>query len=106
MNTARIKIATRGGKRVAEKIVLVGVVPDVVAIDPGEQVTWFSNAGNLKIEFDPQRSPFASNVFQAPPGVRLSSGTARPGMKPGSYRYKLSLNDVVVAQGEVLIRGK
>jgi hypothetical protein len=91
---------------VAEKIVLVGVVPDVVAIDPGEQVTWFSNAGNLKIEFDPQRSPFGANVFQAPPGVRLSSGPARPGTKPGSYRYKLSLNDVVVAQGEVLIRGK
>lgn len=90
----------------AEKIVLVGVVPDVVAIDPGEQVTWFSNAGNLKIEFDPQRSPFTSNVFQAPPGVRLSSGTARAGTKPGSYRYKLSLNDAVVAQGEVLIRGK
>jgi hypothetical protein len=91
---------------VAEKIVLVGVVPDVVAIDPGEQVTWFSNAGNLKIEFDPQRSPFGANVFQAPPGVRLSSGNARAGIKPGSYRYKLSLNDVVVAQGEVLIRGK
>jgi len=91
---------------VSEKIVLVGVVPDVVAIDAGEQVTWFSNAGNLKIEFDPQRSPFAANVFQAPPGVRLSSGSARPGIKPGAYRYKLSLNDIVVAQGEVLIRGK
>ena len=90
----------------AEKIVLVGVVPDVVAIDPGEQVTWFSNAGNLKIEFDPQRSPFGANVFQAPPGIRLSSGNARPGIKAGSYRYKLSLNDIVVAQGEVLIRGK
>ena len=90
----------------AEKIVLVGVVPDVVAIDPGEQITWFSNAGNLKIEFDPQRSPFSANVFQAPPSTRLSSGNARAGIKPGSYRYKLSLNDVVVAQGEVLIRGK
>jgi hypothetical protein len=91
---------------VAEKIVMVGVIPEVVAIDPGEQVVWFSNAGNLKIEFDPQRSPFAANVFQAPPGVRLSSGAARPGTKPSSYRYKLSLNDIVVAQGEVLIRGK
>lgn len=90
----------------AEKIVLVGVVPDVVAIDSGDQVTWFSNAGNLKIEFDPQRSPFGANIFQAPPGVRLSSGNARAGINPGSYRYKLSLNDVVVAQGEVLIRGK
>lgn len=85
---------------------LVGVMPDVVAIDPGEQVVWFSNAGNLKIEFDPQRSPFANNVFQAPPGVRLSSGNARAGAKAGSYRYRLSLNDVVVAHGEVLIRAK
>jgi hypothetical protein len=90
----------------AEKMVMVGVLPEVVVIDPGEQVTWFSNAGNLKIEFDPQRSPFASNVFQAPPGVRLSSGPARSGLNPGSYRYRLSLNDVVVAHGEVLLRGK
>ncbi|MGH9717121.1 MAG: hypothetical protein ACRD4R_10400 [Candidatus Acidiferrales bacterium] len=90
----------------AEKIVLVGVIPEVVAIDPGEQVVWFSNSGNLKIEFDPHRSPFAANIFQAPPGVRLSSGNARAGSNPGSYRYKLSLNDVVVTHGEVLIRGK
>lgn len=87
-------------------MVIVGVLPEVVVIDPGEQVTWFSNAGNIKIEFDPQRSPFASNIFQAPPGVRLSSGPTRPGLNPGSYRYRLSLNDVVVAHGEILLRGK
>jgi hypothetical protein len=91
---------------VAEKIVMVGIVPEVIALDSGDQVVWFSNAGNLKIEFDPQRSPFSANVFQAPPGVRLSSGAARPGVNPGSYRYRLSLNDVVVAHGEVLIRAK
>jgi hypothetical protein len=90
----------------AEKMVLVGVLPEVIAIDAGDQVVWFSNAGNIKIEFDPQRCPFASNVFQAPPGVRLSSGTARHGLNPGSYRYRLSLNDVIVAHGEVLLRGK
>jgi len=90
----------------AEKMVLVGVLPDVVAVDPGEQVVWYSNAGNIKIEFDAQRCPFASNVFQAPPGVRLSSGAARPGLNPGSYKYRLSLNDQIVAHGEVLIRGK
>jgi hypothetical protein len=87
-------------------MVMVGVLPEAIVIDPGEQVTWFSNAGSIKIEFDPQRSPFSSNVFQAPPGVRLSSGPARPGLNPGSYRYRLSLNDVVVAHGEVLLRGK
>jgi len=91
---------------VAEKMVVVGVLPEVAVIEPGEQVTWLSNAGNLKIEFDSQRSPFASNVFQAPPGVRLSSGPTRPGTNPGSYRYRLSLNDVVVAHGEILLRGK
>jgi hypothetical protein len=90
----------------AEKLVMVGVMPETVVIDPGEQVVWYSNAGNLKIEFDAQRSPFASNVFQAPPGVRLPSGMTRPGLHPGSYKYRLSLNDVVVAHCEILIRGK
>lgn len=85
---------------------MVGITPDVVAIDSGDQVVWYSNAGNLKIEFDPKRSPFAADVFQAPPGVRLSSGAARPGINPGSYRYRLSLNDIVVAHGEVLVRAK
>ena len=93
-------------RSLAEKRVLVGVLPEVVVIDPGEQVEWISNAGNLKIEFDAKRSPFSSNVFQAPPGVRLVSGPTRPGLNPGSYRYRLSLNDVVLAQGEVLIRGE
>lgn len=90
----------------AEKLVLVGVIPEVIALDPGDQAVWFSNAGNIKIEFDPQRSPFNSNVFQAPAGVRLMSGAARPGMNPGSYKYRLFLNEVIAAQGEVLIRGK
>jgi hypothetical protein len=80
-----------------EKRVLVGVLPEVVVLDPGDQAEWISNAGNIKIEFDSQRCPFSSNVFQAPPGVRLN---------PGSYKYRLSLNDVVLAQGEVLVREK
>jgi hypothetical protein len=91
---------------VAEKNVLVGMIPEVVVLDPGDQAVWYSNAGNLKIEFDPQRCPFSSNIFQAPPGIRLASGPARPGLNPGSYKYRLSLNDVVVAHGEVLIRAK
>jgi hypothetical protein len=91
---------------VAEKLVMVGVLPEVVVIDAGEQVMWFSNAGNLKVEFDPQRCPFSANVFQAPPGVRMSSGPSRPGLNPGSYKYRLSLNDLVVAHLEVLVRGK
>jgi hypothetical protein len=87
-------------------MVMVGVLPEAVVIDPGEQVVWLSNAGNLKIEFDSQRCPFSSNVLQAPPGVRLSSGPSRAGLNPGSYKYRLSLNDMIVAQGEVIIRGK
>jgi hypothetical protein len=95
-----------GIRQVAEKLVLVGVMPEAIVIDPGEQVVWYSNAGNIKIEFDPQRCPFSSNVLQAPPGVRLMSGSPRAGLNPGSYRYRLSLNDVMVAQGEVILRGK
>lgn len=90
----------------AEKNVLVGMIPEVVVLDAGDQAVWYSNAGNLKIEFDPQRCPFSSNIFQAPPGIRLVSGPVRSGLNPGSYKYRLSLNDIVVAQGEVLVRGK
>jgi hypothetical protein len=91
---------------VPEKRVMVGVLPEVVVLDPGDQVEWISNAGNIKIEFDSQRCPFSSNVFQAPPGVKLVSGPVRAGTNPGSFKYRLSLNDVVVAQGEVLLRAK
>ena len=90
----------------AEKLVLVGVVPEAIVIDADEQVAWLSNAGHLKIEFDPKRCPFSSNVFQAPPGMRLQSGTPRPGTKPGSYKYRLFLNEHVVAAGEVILREK
>ncbi|HEV3253378.1 MAG TPA: hypothetical protein VG033_03160 [Candidatus Acidoferrales bacterium] len=90
----------------AEKLVLVGLIPETVVIQPGEQVVWYSDAGNLKVEFDPKRSLFSSNVFQAPPGSRLQSGPPRPGANPGSYRYRISLNDQLIGQGEVLLREK
>lgn len=90
----------------SEKQVIVGLIPEVVVLDPGDQAVWMSNAGNIKIEFDAQRSPFSSNVFQAPPGVRLHSGPPRPGLNPGSYRYRVSLNDTVIGHGEVLVRAK
>jgi hypothetical protein len=92
--------------RVSEKMVIVGMLPEVVVLDPGEQAVWLSNAGNIKVEFDSQRCPFSSNVFQAPPGIRVLSGPTRPGLNPGSYKYRLSLNDVVLAQGEVMVRAK
>ncbi|MGH9690705.1 MAG: hypothetical protein ACRD4C_06415 [Candidatus Acidiferrales bacterium] len=90
----------------ADKMVMVGVMPEVVVLDPGEQAVWLSNAGNIKVEFDPQRCPFSSNVMQAPPGVRLMSGPPRSGLNAGSYKYRLSLNDVLVVQGEILLRAK
>ena len=90
----------------AEKLVMVGMLPESVVLDPADQVEWYSNAGNIKIEFDSQRCPFSSNIFQAPPGVLLHSGPVRPGTNPGSYKYRLSLNDIVAAQGEVILRGK
>lgn len=89
-----------------EKLVLVGVIPEVIVISSDEQVAWLSDAGNLKVEFDPKRCPFGSNVFQAPTGTRLQSGPPRAGTKAGSYKYRLALNDQVIAVGEVIIREK
>lgn len=90
----------------AERQVLVGFIPQAVVLDPGDQVSWLSDAGSLRIEFDPNRCPFASNVFQAPAGMRIQSGPPRHGTKPGAYKYRLWLNDHPVGQGEVLLRGK
>jgi hypothetical protein len=90
----------------SEKIILVGIHPDAVVLDPGDQVVWQPLAGNVRVEFDPQRCPFASNVFQAPAGTRLLSGPPRSGANPGSYRYKLFLNDQLIGSGEVLVRSK
>ena len=50
----------------AEKLVLVGVLPEIVVIGPEEQVVWLSDTGTLKIQFDPNRCPFQSNVFRRP----------------------------------------
>jgi hypothetical protein len=88
----------------AERPVLVGLVPQAVVLDPGDQVSWISDAGTLRVEFDPNRCPFSSNVFQAPVGMRLLSGPPRPATKSGSYKYRLWLNDQIVGQGEVLLR--
>jgi hypothetical protein len=90
----------------AEKIVMVGVVPEAMVIGPGDQVAWATSEGQLKIEFDANRSPFSSNVFQAPAGMRLLSGTPRPGVKPGSFRYRLWLNDQLIGSAEIILREK
>jgi len=89
-----------------EKLVLVGVIPEIVVIGPSDQVVWLSDTANLKIEFDPNRCPFQSNVFQAPPGRQLQSGPPRPGTNPGAFRYRLWMNDQQVGQGEVILREK
>ena len=36
----------------AERPVLVGLIPQAVVLDPGDTVSWISDAGNLKVEFD------------------------------------------------------
>ncbi len=90
----------------AEKQVLVGVLPQVMVIEPDDQVCWLSEAGSLRIEFDPHRCPFSSNVLQAPIGMRLLSGTPRPGTKPSTYKYRIWLNDQLVGWGEVILREK
>jgi len=88
----------------AERPVLVGLIPQAVVLDPGDQVSWISDAGNLRVEFDNNRCPFSSNVFQAPAGMRLLSGPAVAGTKPGSFKYRLWLNDQMVGRGEVIVR--
>jgi hypothetical protein len=98
--------APEGRGTMAEKLVLVGVIPEIVVIGPAEQVVWLSDTANLKIEFDPNRCPFQSNVFQAPQGRQLQSGPPRPGVNPGSYKYRLWMNDQPIGHGEVILREK
>ena len=95
-----------GAERMSEKTVLVGVLPEAMIIGPADQICWIASEGQLKIEFDPNRCPFSSNLFQAPAGMRLLSGPPRPGAGPGSFKYRVWLNDRVVGSGEVLLREK
>jgi hypothetical protein len=101
-----LRVALEDRASMAEKLVLVGVIPEIVVIGPEEQVVWLSDTGNLKIQFDPNRCPFQSNMFQAPPGRQLQSGPPRPGTNPGSFKYRLWLNDQPVGHGEVILREK
>jgi hypothetical protein len=93
-------------RKMAERPVLVGLIPQVVVLDPGDQISWISDAGNLRVEFDVNRCPFSSNIFQAPAGMRLLSGPPRVGLKAATYKYRLWLNDQLVGQGEVILREK
>jgi hypothetical protein len=90
----------------AERPVLVGLIPQAVVLDYGDQVSWISDAGNLRVEFDAKRCPFGSNIFQAPMGMRLLSGPVTANTKAGSYKYRLWLNEQMVGKGEVLVRDK
>lgn len=90
----------------ADRFVLIGALPEVVLIEGTDQVVWVAQEGNLRVEFDPQRCPFSSNVFQAPPRVKVMSGTPRPGVTPGSFKYRLAIDDKVIAHGEVIIRAR
>ena len=63
----------------AEKLVLVGVLPEIVVIAADEQVVWLSDTGNLKIQFDPNRCPFQSRPSsRRPPDASYRSGPPRP----------------------------
>ncbi len=88
----------------AERPVLVGFIPQAVVLEAGDQASWLSDAGNLKIEFDANRCPFSSNIFQAPEGIRLMSGPVVPGTKAGGYKYRLFLNEQMVGRGEVIVK--
>ena len=88
----------------ADKRVIVGLFPDVIVLTSVDQAEWVAPSATLRVEFDPHRCPFSSNVLQAPAGMRLLSGPPAVGAKPGSYKYRVALNDVVIGTGEVLIR--
>src|SRR5260370_14919436 len=96
--------ATGARRKMYVRPVLVGLIPQVVVFDEGDQVSWISDAGNLRVEFDVNRCPFSSNVFQAPAGMRLLSGPPRSGGKAATYKYRLWLNDQLVGHGEVMLR--
>ena len=88
----------------AEKTVLVGVIPETTTLGPADQASWIATEGQLKVEFDPNRCPFLSNIFQAPAGIRLLSGPARAGSKAGTYRYRVWLNEQLIGAGEIILR--
>jgi len=88
----------------ADRSVFVGIFPETIVLDSGDQVSWLCDAGNLRIEFDVNRCPFSSNVFQAPPGMRLQTGPARLGSKAVGYKYRVWINDQLVGRGEVFLR--
>lgn len=94
----------RAAPSMAEKTVLVGVIPETTTVGPADQVSWIATEGQLKVEFDPNRCPFSSNIFQAPAGIRLLSGPARAGTKAGAYRYRLWLNEQLIGSGEIILR--
>jgi hypothetical protein len=89
-----------------DKRVIVGIFPEVIvlSLSGGDQAEWVAPSATLRVEFDPKRCPFSSNVLQAPAGMRLLSGPPVAGAKPGSYKYRASLNDVVIGIGEILLR--
>ena len=88
----------------SDKRVMVGLFPDVIVLNADDQVEWVAPSATLRVEFDPKRCPFSSNVLQAPAGMRLLSGPPVIGVKPGYYKYRASLNDAVIGTGEILIR--
>jgi len=90
--------------RFMDKRVIVGVFPEAIVLTANDQAEWIAPSATLRVEFDPKRCPFSSNVLQAPAGMRLLSGPPVAGAKPGSYKYRVSLNDIVIGSGEVLLR--
>jgi len=61
---------------------------------------WLSDAGNLRVEFDPNAVRFFLMSFRRrlPPTPKRH---ASPGTKPGSYKYRLWLNDQHIGQARL-----
>ena len=70
----------------AERPVLVGLIPQAVVLDPGDQVSWMSDAGNLKVEFDANRCPFGVQHFSGARGHAAAQRAGDAGNKSGKLQ--------------------
>jgi len=68
-------------------------------LDAGDQVSWISDAGNLRVEFDVNRCLFVECV-SGTCGDAAAERSAASGIKDGAYKYRVWLNDQMVGRAK------
>jgi len=82
------------------------LIPQVVVLDPGDSVSWISDAGNLRVEFDSNRCPFHRTFFRRR-WACAAERAARGGNKDGQLQIQpLVGNEQMVGRGEVILRDR